>query len=277
MALYVNQRDFFLRAFLDFPPLSHGDTHLCSVHMLILETSVRFNVHTKWPHVYLHGHTIHELGTLRNPSQLVQVFLAAGRLVCVPDREPREEEWEAEERRRLLAASLLSSTASWLGRSSRGLSTSTVRSSTRRETQDRNDKQPCLWSRSQKIAFSSFTFTSLFVVELVWNLMNRSWKSPNTTEKKPKNILLKKMVRFQYDTTFLWKSMNESELWLHFHSRVCGIPTQTDNEADLKVLSQFFFWPNLIPGHTVLISIIKPVVINYNILNAILLSYICLF
>lgn len=161
MALYVNQRDFSLRAFLDFPPLSHGDTHLCSIHMLILETSVRFNVHTKWPHVYLHGHTIHELGTLRNPSQLVQVFLAAGRLVCVPDQEPREEEWEAEERRRFLAASLLSSTASWLRRSSCGLSTSTVRSSTRRETQDRNDKQPCLCFLQFYIHFTVCGWTHL--------------------------------------------------------------------------------------------------------------------
>lgn len=41
--------------------------------------------------------------------------------------------------------------------------------------------------------------------------------------------------------------MNESELWLHFHSRVCGIPTQTHNEADLKVFQQFFFFTQFNP------------------------------
>lgn len=92
--------------FLDFPPLSHGDTHLRSVHVHILETSVPFSVHTKSLCDTQAGNARKSIST--PPSVF---FLAAGRLVSVPDREPREEEREAEERRRFLAASLLSSAA----------------------------------------------------------------------------------------------------------------------------------------------------------------------
>lgn len=110
-------------------------------------------------------------------------FPAAGRLVFVSDWEPREEEGETEEKRRFLAVSPLSSIALWLSWSSPVWSTSTVRSSSS------NDKQLRLWSQSQKIAFSSFTFSSLLAV--VWNLFNRSWTFPNMTQKNLELILLK--------------------------------------------------------------------------------------
>lgn len=164
-------------------------------------------------------------------------FYSAGRLVSVPDREPREEEREAEERRRFLAASLLSSAALWAAWSRHELSSvSTVRSSTRGERRSRNDKQLRPWSRSQEM--TSSTLNSL---ELLRNLLDRSWKFPNTTIKTPERILQRNE---KWHNFFVgWKLMNESEFWLSF---VCWIQTQTHNKVDLNVL-KLFFQPNLIP------------------------------
>lgn len=177
MALYVNRREFF--------PLQFTFTPTC-VHMHFLEMSAPLHMHAKRPHVCFaqaKRYTQWDRSKIHLHSTRIFFFPAAGRLVFVSDWEPREVEGETEEKRRFLAVSPLSSIALWLSWSSPVWSTSTVRSSSS------NDKQLRLWSQSQKIAFSSFTFSSLLAV--VWNLFNRSWTFPNMTQKNLELILLK--------------------------------------------------------------------------------------
>lgn len=123
---------------------------------------------------------IHKLETLRNPVQRpgFSWFLSpAGS----PERSNERQRRGADLSQRLV---WLSSTASRLGRSTLCvLSTSTVEAAPRGGRRDRNDKQPRLWSQSQRRSLSSFTFSSLFCGWTLGISWNGSRKYPNMTEK----------------------------------------------------------------------------------------------